>query len=233
MWSCWGAGNDPKPNQVGGGVLQTAHCLPLLTTHVRAPRPHPQKPQAWPGPKSSSRPDSVGKTRGRVFSEEAFPAPVRSLSHAPPRRLKYTSLLQKMYSSKHPVAVIRGCDPAAPSHSGPRASSELVEAFCVIILLVFPLYLLGSSPDSFSWLIAHVASCLTVISGCCALSPWIEVSSEPDGHALGETTGLTRRSADHRLCPPPAPARQQSPWLPRSPCPRPRPALHRDTGTHC
>lgn len=31
--------------------------------------------------------------------------------------------------------------------------------------------------------------------------PWTEVSSERDGHALGETTGLTRQSADHQLRP--------------------------------
>lgn len=171
----WGVellgGWERPQTKPGGRRCSPDRPLPAFAhTHVRAPRPHPQKPQGWPGPKSSSCPDSVGQTRGRVFREEAFPAPVRSLSHAPPRRLKHASLSQKMHSSKHPIAVIRGCDPATPSHSGPRASSELVEAFCVIILLVFPLYLPGSSPDSFSWLIARVAPCPTVISGCCAVT---------------------------------------------------------------
>ena len=45
-----------------------------------------------------------------------------------------------------------------------------------------------------------------MILGCCALggcaaSPWTEVSSEHDGHALGEMTGLTRQSANHQLRP--------------------------------
>lgn len=93
----------------------------------------------------------------------------------------------------------------------------------------------GSSPDSFSWLIARVASCPTVISGCCALggcaqSPWTEVSSERDGHALGETTGLTWRSADHWLRP--LLARTAEPLAAASPASTPAASLahgHRDT----
>ena len=74
-----------------------------------------------------------------------------------------------------------------------------------------------------------------MISGCCALggcaqSPWTEVSSERDGHALGETTGLTWRSADHWLRP--LLARTAEPLAAASPASTPAASLahgHRDT----
>lgn len=93
-----------------------------------------------------------------------------------------------MYSSKHPIAMIGGWNPAVTIHSKPLFSSELVDAFCVIILLVFLCFnnFPSSSLDIFSWLIACFASHFTMISGGDTLPKWFAVTtlhfmSDPNG----------------------------------------------------
>ena len=70
-----------------------------------------------------------------------------------------SSVLETMHFSKDAITAVRGCDPAVTSHAEPLSSSELVAAFCVIILLVFLCFngFLGSSLGICSWLIAHFA----------------------------------------------------------------------------
>lgn len=86
-----------------------------------------------------------------------------------------------MYSSKHPIAVIGGCDPAVTFRPQPLSSSELVDAFCVIILLVFLCFndFPGSSLDIFSWLIACFASHFPANSGGGLLPEGFAVATLP------------------------------------------------------
>lgn len=154
-------------------------CLPATGPRVPGGRGSPDRracaaPALCPSAALCAPPlptRTTGATRGRLSScprsaalsawcsAKALHTP--RILDTPPPKPEVHFHLKKMYSSRHPTAGIGGWDPAVTFRSQP-SSSELLDAFCVIILLVFLSFndFPGSSLDIFSRSIAHFASSL-------------------------------------------------------------------------
>ena len=108
LWSCSGRGGrgvgsipkpKPKPNR-RSWLCSPSHCQ--ICGNTSPPRHRRNSPFVSQIPAQGSV--------CLVFRKETFSTCVKSLgvTCASPQRLKYISILKKMYSSKHPIAVIGG-----------------------------------------------------------------------------------------------------------------------------